>query len=237
MVNGSDLIVTQLKSQGVPWISTLCGNGLNPLFDSCRRAGVGVVDTHNEQAAAYLADAYARLTGNLGVCAASSGIAHINALTGLSNAYFDGAPVLLITGASTGYGTGRGVFQEFDQVGLAAPICKFSELVADIDDLSFLLREAISKATSGRPGPVHLTIPEDVLKSEAEDLPAIARVEKPLPPLPADSALSRACARIQKSERPVLVAGTRVSCPGITGEVQRGTRSPLCGSHLGQGVR
>ena len=210
MVKGADLVVMQLKAQGVEWISTLCGNGLDPLFDACRRTDLRVVDAHNEQAAAYMADAYARLTGRLGVCAVSSGIAHSNALTGLANAYFDGAPVLLITGASAGYDGTRGVFQEFDQVGLAAPICKFSHLVGRANDLVFLLREAISYALNGIPGPVHLTIPADVLQAEVQITQSTSPVVPPMSNAPDDSAVGVLAAKIQKSSKPVLVAGTGV---------------------------
>jgi len=166
MLTGADLLVSELKRQGVTWVSTLCGNGLNPFYVACRKAGIRLIDTHNEQAAAYMADAYARLTGRIGVCAVSSGIAHSNALTGVANAFFDGAPLLLITGASAGYGGDRGVFQEFDQVALAAPICKFAKLVSRTEHLAFLVREAFAAALSGRPGPAHLTIPVDVLEDK-----------------------------------------------------------------------
>ena len=114
-----------------------------------------------------MADAYARLTGHVGVCAVSSGVAHSNALTGVANAFFDGAPLLLISGASKGYGADRGVFQEVDQVALATPICKYAKLVNHVGDLEFRVKQAFAVAISGRPGPVHLTIPLDVMESEA----------------------------------------------------------------------
>ncbi len=208
MANGADLVVAQLKAQGVTWLATLCGNGLNPFFDACCRGGIRVVDTHNEQAAAYMADACARLTGRLGVCAVSSGIAHINALSGVANAYFDGAPLLLITGASAGYGADRGVFQEFDQVALAAPICKYSRLVSRVEDLSFALREAISRSLAERPGPAHLTIPEDVFLASVPPLKGLRAVSKSESPIPQRSALGLAAKMIAESNRPVLVAGT-----------------------------
>lgn len=172
-----------------------------------------MIDTHNEQAAAYMADAYARLTGRVGVCAVSSGIAHSNALTGVANAYFDGAPLLLITGASAGYGAGRGVFQEFDQVALADPICKFAKLVTRVNDLSFLLREALATALSGRPGPVHLTIPVDVLEAKvnASTLPAKKEQVQTQPLGQADpKVLAEAVKAIIHAKRPLLVAGSGV---------------------------
>ena len=212
-LTGADLLISELKRQGVTFISTLCGNGLNPLYLSCQKAGIRLIDTHNEQAAAYMADAYARLTGRIGVCAVSSGVAHVNALTGVANAFFDGSPLLLITGASAGYGADRGVFQEFDQVALAEPICKYAKCVNRVSDLLFLTRQAFAKALCGRPGPVHLTIPADVLEAEVDapsetvkdsisDIPSTGIVEPEL--------ISEAVRAIERSRHPLIIAGSGV---------------------------
>jgi len=213
MTNAADMVIIRLKAEGVRWISTLCGNGLDPLFQACCREGIRVVDTHNEQAAAYMADANARFTGRLSVCAVSSGIAHCNALTGLANAYFDGAPLLLITGASAGYGMGRGAFQEFDQVALAEPICKLSKAVQSAAELEEVLGEAISAAMTPRRGPVHLTIPRDVLETEVD-----LKKPEPFRAKPTDavapSLIREVTREIQEAERPVLVAGTGLFMSG-----------------------
>jgi len=216
-LTGADLLVAELKRQGVAWVATLCGNGLNPFYVACRRAGLRLVDTHNEQAAAYMADAYGRLTGRVGVCAVSSGVAHLNALTGVANAYFDGAPLLLITGASAGYGAGRGVFQEFDQVALAAPICKFATWVSRTSDLAFLVRQAFATAVSGRPGPVHLTIPVDILESQVDKLRKLtSKAGMEVAPLGrADPrVISEAAKAIGCAQRPLLIAGSGVFYAG-----------------------
>jgi acetolactate synthase-1/2/3 large subunit len=210
-LKGADVLVAELARHGVQWVATLCGNGMNPFYLACRRSGIRLIDTHNEQAAAYIADAYARLTGQLGVCAVSSGVAHDNALTGVANAYFDGAAVLLITGASAGYGARHGVFQEFDQVALAAPICKFSSLVTRANDLPFLTRQAIAAASTGRPGPAHLTVPLDVLEGEVGEL--AGEPARMLPPAraagrPGQELLRQAAKLIAHSQQPLLIAGT-----------------------------
>jgi len=211
-LTGADILVAELARHGIRWVATLCGNGLNPFYLACKRAGIRLIDTHNEQAAAYIADAYARLTGQLGVCAVSSGVAHCNALTGAANAYFDGAPVLLITGASSGYGARRGVFQEFDQVALAAPICKSASFVTRSTDLAFLTRQAIAAASTGRPGPAHLTVPLDVLEGEVVELadslparmfPSMRTVVQPEPEL-----MRQAAKLVSHSQRPLIIAGT-----------------------------
>jgi acetolactate synthase-1/2/3 large subunit len=161
-VNGAELLVQELLDRGVEFVATLCGHGLNPFFVACRDKGLKLVDTRNEQAAAYLADAYGRLTRRVGVCAVSSGVAHVNALTGVTNAYFDGAPMLLLSGSAAVATMGLGHFQDLDHVAIAAPLCKFSHTVTVPERIPQLVEQAFAAATSGRPGPVHLTIPMDV---------------------------------------------------------------------------
>jgi len=210
-MQGADLLVNILREHGVTMVSTLCGNGLNPFFVACQRAGVRVYDTRNEQAAAYMADAYARLTGKLGVCVVSSGIAHVNALAGVTNAYYDGAPLLLISGESATPPAGRGKFQELDQPALAAPICKVSARVERPENLAFQLRQALAQAQAGRPGPVHLTVPSEVLQAEVSDTPL--RESQPLAPTRSPTAgdphaVQEALAWIAGAGRPLLVVGT-----------------------------
>jgi acetolactate synthase-1/2/3 large subunit len=214
-MNGADLLATELKREGVDWLSTLCGNGLFAFYSACVKAGIRLIDLRNEQAAAYMADAYARLTSRVGVCAVSSGIAHCNALTGIANAYFDGAPVMLITGASPGYGAGRGVFQEFDQAALAAPLCKYATSVTRVSELAFKVKQAFASATGGRPGPVHLTIPEDVFDEQVERIdppPAISERHKLGGADPGE--IRRVLALLKDSKRPILVAGTNLFYAG-----------------------
>jgi len=212
ILTGADLIVLELQRAGVTWVSTLCGNGLDPFYVACRKAGIRLIDTHNEQAAAYMADAYARLTNRIGVCAVSSGIAHSNALTGVANAFFDGAPLLLITGASAGYGANRGVFQEFDQVALAAPICKFSKWVSRTSDLVFSVRQALSAASSGRPGPVHLTVPIDVLEEKVDTSIGAVKNSSVQTTLgeEVDGLINEAVEIIKRAQSPLLIAGSGV---------------------------
>ena len=151
-MNGAQAVVALLQRMGVPFISALCGNGLDPLLVAADAAGLRVIDTRNEQAAAYIADAYARLTGRLGVCAVSSGVAHVNALAGITNAWYDGAPALLVSGASAAPGLGRGAFQDMDQVGMAAPVTKYAERVTQASRIPLAFREAVGAACGGRPG-------------------------------------------------------------------------------------
>jgi len=173
-----------------------------------------MVDTRNEQAASYLADAYARLTRKLGVCVVSSAIAHVNATAGMMNAWFDGAPFLLITGHSPSDQLGRGGFQDCDHIALAEPLCKYAELVTDTQRIPQALHEAVAAATSGRPGPVHLTIPKDALQGEFDasaPMPDLGTRGAAINVASADEgAVAEATALIAQAERPLIVAGTGV---------------------------
>src|SRR5262249_49940308 len=172
-MTGADLLVRLLKAQDVPFVSTLCGNGLDPILAACKRQGLRLADVRNEQAAGYMADAAGRLTRRVGVCTSSSGVAHINALTGVVNAYFDGSPLLLITGASESRTAGMGNFQDLDHVALARPVCKLARRVDRPERIGLAVHEAFATARGGRPGPVHLAVPGDVLN------PAVARAGPP----------------------------------------------------------
>lgn len=213
-MNGADLLVELLKRQGIPFVTTLSGNGLNPFYVACRRRGLRFVDFRNEQAASYAAEADARLTRRLGVCAVSSGVAHANAFAGLVNAYFDGAPVLLITGASAHAYTDAGKFQDLDQVAMAQPFCKYARFVDRAERIPFYVREAASHALAGRPGPVHLTIPLDVLNQEVGQIderqlksePAVVRARAAADPV----AVAEAAMLMARAQRPLLIAGSGV---------------------------
>jgi thiamine pyrophosphate-dependent acetolactate synthase large subunit-like protein len=170
------------------------------------------VDFRNEQAASLAADAVARLTGRLAVCAVSSGGAHLNALVGLMNAQYDGAPLLLITGASEQSRTDMGKFQDLDQVATAAPLCKYAKLVDGPERLGFYIHEACSRALSGRGGPVHLTIPADVLRAEvsapANALGPAGRGEMRPRATPDPALVNEVVALLERAERPLLIAGS-----------------------------
>jgi acetolactate synthase I/II/III large subunit len=211
-MTGADLLVRALLERGVASVMTLSGNGTEPFYDACDRAGLRLIDFRNEQAAAFAADASARLTRRLGVCVVSAAVGHANALIGVVNAWFDGAPVLLLTGSSQHIRSDQGKFQDMDHLPVVASLCKYARLVDRPERIPFYLGEACSRATSGRPGPVHLTIPSDVLAATVE--PTVRRggtvndgAAHPL--AGADSALvQEAVTLIWQAERPLLVVGS-----------------------------
>jgi acetolactate synthase-1/2/3 large subunit len=168
-MTGAEWLVRTLRERGVEVVFVLCGNGLKPFLDACVDSDLRVVDTRNEQSAAYMADAWGRMTGRLGVVATSAGPGFTNALTGVANAWWDGGPLLLISGSSAAATRGQGHFQELDQVAMAAPVCKYAAYVARPDTLVHEVETAIAAAIHGRPGPAHLTIPVDVWSQPVVD--------------------------------------------------------------------
>lgn len=215
-MTGADLLVLLLKGQGVPFVSTLCGNGLDPFFAACKRHGLRLLDVRNEQAAGYMADAVGRLTRRVGVCSASSGVAHVNALTGVLNSFLDGSPLLLLTGASESATAGMGNFQDVDHVALARPICKLAQRVHRPERIPLAVHEAMAAAVSGRPGPVHLTIPGDVLQATVKDadlsrwLPAAGKNTTEFPCAGDTGSVRAAVDLLARAEHPLLVAGSGV---------------------------
>ncbi len=211
-MTGAQALIEQLLSRDVQFLSMLCGNGTEPIIDSAVAAGLPIIHTRNEQAASYIADAYARLTGRVGVCVVSSGIAHVNAMAGLLNAHYDGAPMLLITGANESNTLGRGGFQDVDHVAMCKSICKHAETVWRPERIPQAVAECFHAATTGRPGPTHLTIPRDVLCGE---IPG----HLPMPPLggrgrvadraaPAPDDVAAAAGMVAEADRPLIVAGS-----------------------------
>ncbi len=211
-MNGAHLLVNELKARGVRYVSCLCGNGLNPFLEAADRQDIRIIDTRNEQVASFMADTWGKYTRQIGVCAVSSGPGHVNAITGVMNAAFDGSPMLLISGMSPLGTCDMDHFQDIEQVGLVAPLCKYARLVESAAKIPYYVHRAFAAATSGRPGPVHLTIPEDVLVAPANiekhswKNPAPGCVEQNQP---GDAQLVRdALGLIRKARRPFLVVGS-----------------------------
>ena len=206
---GAEVFARELRRRGVRFVATLCGHGLDPLEAALEQAGVRLVDVRNEQSAGYIADATGRLSRRVGVCAVSSGVAHVNAMTGVANAHFDGAPMLLVTGCGPTETMGLGHFQDFDQLGMARSLCKYAKLIDRPERIHQYLHGAFSAATMGRPGPVHLTFPLDI--QEAEVTIGAVQVRRPVAnpqSLPGPMEINRSASMLAESEQPLIVAGS-----------------------------
>ena len=213
-MTAADLLVEELLARGVKFIATLNGHGLDPLYLACKRAGMKMVDVRNEQAAGYMAEVTGRLSRTVGVCAVSGGVAHANALTGVLNAWLDGAPMLLITGITPLDRLGLGDFQDFNPVPMAAPVCKYARMLDVPERVPQIVHEAFTAATTGRPGPVHLSLPIDVASAEADPAKvarsAVRSGEVRLSGAATAATIGEAAGLVLNAQRPLLVAGSGV---------------------------
>jgi len=207
-VTAVEWFVKGLQERGVEWVATLCGHGLDPFDEACRKHGLRLVDVRNEQSAGYMAEVHGRLTKRPGVVAVSSAVAHANAMTGVVDAYLDGAPMLLLTGAAALRTSGLGHFQDIDQVALASPATKYARVIDQGDRAVQILDKAWRAATEGKPGPVHLTFPMDVQETEVSAERMISVTKQPPALEPAGTDLESAAAVLAKASQPLIVAGS-----------------------------
>lgn len=225
MVTGNDLLARTLTNLGVKDFFFIMGG---PMVDATKLifdAGIRGIDVRHEQAAAMMAHAYSRVTGEVGVAMGCSGPGALNLLTGVANAWSDGSPVVAIGGSSPSFQYGMGAFQEVDQLACFKPVTKWATRLTDPKRIPDTVEEAFHRARSGTPGPVYLDFPADVLYAHiadepAADTPAATRgfsigIRDAVPLVPhrplADPAEVRRAARLlADAERPIIVSGTGV---------------------------
>ena len=178
-----------------------------PFYDALHGASLRHVLVRHEQGAAFAANGYARASGRVGVCVATSGPGASNLVTGIADAMFDSVPMVVLTGQVPTFLMGTDAFQELDVFGMTMPIVKHSFLPRSVDELPRMFAEAFRIARSGRPGPVLIDLPKDVQVADASHLP----VHSPLPvepvPGPPDASLHEAAALVSQCTRPVVYAG------------------------------
>src|SRR3954447_11398938 len=167
--SGAQLLVRMLKAEGVRHLFTLSGLHIAPIYAACIEEGIQLVDTRHEQAAAHAADATARLTRGIGVCAVTAGPGVTDALTGIANAWAANSPVLLLGGAAPSFNAGKGRLQEMEQVDLFTRITKWSDRIPSPDRVPTYMAKAFRAMLTGRPGPVFLEVPWGVLSRGADD--------------------------------------------------------------------
>ncbi|WP_211866411.1 thiamine pyrophosphate-binding protein [Neoroseomonas terrae] len=213
-MRGAELLVRALKQAGVSRIFSLSGNHIMPVYDALFGSGIEIIHTRHEAAAVHMADAWARLTGECGVVLVTGGQGHTNAVAALPTAQAGEVPVLLLSGHAPLGELGLGAFQELEQARMAEPLCKASLTASSPDTIARDVARAMHIARSGRPGPVHLSLPTDVLEapSAAPDLPDAAAFAPRSMPLSAEAAASIA-ALIAGAERPVMVVPPAMCTP------------------------
>jgi acetolactate synthase-1/2/3 large subunit len=211
-LTGAQLLVRMLKAEGVRHLYTLSGLHVAPIYAACIEEGIQIVDTRHEQAAAHAADAEARLTRGIGVCAVTAGPGVTDALTGIANAYAANSPVLLLGGAAPSFNAGKGSLQEMEQVDLFTRITRWSDRVPSPDRVPTYLAKAFRTMLTGRPGPVFLELPWDVLSNGVEEsecpLPSSYRTKARQPGDP--KFVERAAALLAAAAHPVVVAGSSI---------------------------
>ncbi len=211
-LTGGHLVARTLKEAGVGHVFTLCGGHILPIYDGCVSEGLQVVDMRHEQACAHAGDAYARLTRKIGVAVVTAGPGVTDAVTGVANAYSARSPLLLIGGAAPLALRGLGALQETEQVALLRPITKGSWTVAETRQIPEVLTTAIRAALTGRPGPVFVEIPVDLLLTVIEDrlAPIPTRYVHRSAALADPDDVVRLAHLVSRAERPVVLAGSGV---------------------------
>src|ERR1700733_11677717 len=168
MLKGADVVLKCLRAEGVELVFGYPGGAIMPLYDALEGSGVRHILTRHEQGAVFAAEGYARVTGKVGVAMATSGPGATNLVTGIADAKMDSVPLVCITGQVRSALIGTDAFQETDVFGLTLSLTKWSRLVRSIEEIPEVIAQGFHWARSGRPGPVLLDFPVDMLKASTE---------------------------------------------------------------------
>ena len=239
-LKGANIFVESLKKEGVEIIFGYPGGVLLPIFDVLYKKPIRFMLTRHEQGAAHAADGYARVTGKVGVCLATSGPGATNLVTGIATAYMDSVPMVAITGQVKTNLIGSDAFQEADITGITRPITKHNYLVKDVNELAGIIKEAFHVANSGRPGPVLIDLPVDVTLAETEfDYPGHSDIRSYKPTYEGHlGQIKKAVKAIKDSHKPLIYAGGGIIISGAEKELlklAKECRIPVATTLLGLG--
>ena len=239
-LTGAEIVIECLKEQGVDTVFGYPGGAILNVYDELYKHSDEITHilTSHEQGAAHAADGYARATGKVGVCFATSGPGATNLVTGIATAYMDSIPVVAIT-CNVGVALlGKDSFQEIDIAGITMPITKHNYIVKDVNDLADTIRKAFVIAQTGRPGPVLIDIPKDVTANKTEYVP-----EKIAPVQPSEDIcredLDHALAMIRESKKPYIFVGGGAVLSGASKELYEFVKkvdAPVTDSLMGKGA-
>jgi len=240
-MNGAQILIECLKREGVEVMFGYPGGQVLPIFDKIYDSDIKFILVRHEQGAAHAADGYARATGKVGVCLATSGPGATNLVTGVANAYMDSIPMVAITGQVKSFLIGNDAFQEADVTGITRPVSKHNFLVKDVKDLARIIREAFYIASTGRPGPVVVDIPSDIQLAEADFIfPETVEIRSYQPTLFGHPGqIKKAAKLISNSKRPVIYAGGGVITAGAHLELRKlaeKIKAPLTWTLMGIGA-
>ena len=222
-IQGGHIVARYLKeAEGIDTVFSLAGGHIMPVLDGCLEYGLKNVDVRHEQAAVMMAHAWSIYKHRPGVCMVTAGPGFTNALTGVANAYLENAPVVVLSGMVAVPDLDKGALQDLNQVDMVKPVVKWTGRCYEIERITEYLEEAFSQAVSGRPGPVFLEIPPDVLYSSMEE----GEVQYPIrgsegyPVVPDEAAVKKAVDLIENAERPVILGGNGVAASNCGEELR-----------------
>jgi acetolactate synthase-1/2/3 large subunit len=212
-MTGAEAVIEALKREGVSVIFGIPGGANLPIYDELYDSGIRSILCRHEQSAAHMADGYARASGRVGVCMATSGPGATNLVTGIATAYMDSSPIVAITGQVPRAMIGKDAFQEIDIVGIATPITKYTFQPMRAEDIPSDIKKAFYIASTGRPGPVLVDIPKDVQQEKAEmEFPERVTIRGYKPVInPHPLQVEKAVDLLLSAERPVLLGGGGVN--------------------------
>jgi 2-hydroxyacyl-CoA lyase 1 len=240
-LTGAEIIVRALKDQGVEYMFGIMGVPVVPVAVAAQRAGIRYVNMRNEQAASYAAGAVGYLTGRPGACLAVSGPGMVHAIAGLSNAWSNCWPMILLAGANDTYQNGMGAFQEAPQIEAARPFVKYAARPERAARIPYFIEQAVRTSIYGRPGAVYLDLPGDVI-SEKVDEEAVhfpARCPEPPRTLAPMESIDAALDALRSAEKPLIIIGKGAAYARAEEEVRQfveATALPYLATPMGKGV-
>ena len=240
-VTGGRLVVDALKREGVEYIFSLSGGHINPIYQACLDTGIKVIDTRHEQAAAHMAEAWGKLTRKPGVCVVTAGPGFTNAITGVANARASNTPMIVIAGRSGLAETEKLALQELEQIDIIRPLIKWGRVVYEPHRLYEFTAMAFRHAMTGRPGPVFLEIPTDIMHKQVEEKDAV-RPEGYRPkfqPGSSKDGVTQALEMLRQAKKPAIIAGSGAYFSGADEELKKFvelTDIPVFTSLMGRGL-
>ncbi|MEU4221279.1 acetolactate synthase [Actinoplanes sp. NPDC026623] len=235
--HGGDLALAALRAYGVTEMFTLSGGHVFPLYDAAHKAGFPIYDVRHEQSAVFAAEAVAKLQRRPGLAVLTAGPGVTNGISGLTSAFFNASPVLVMGGRAPAFRWGAGSLQEIDHVPLVAPVTKYAATVAGTEQIPAEVARALTAALTAHRGPAFLDVPLEVLFS-SEDAAAPGSPEIPIVEPDADE-VARAAALLAAAERPVIIAGSDVWGGNAIAELRAAAealRIPVFANGMGRGA-
>jgi 2-hydroxyacyl-CoA lyase 1 len=240
-ITGAALLARELKRQGVDYLFGIVGFPVVPIAVEAQRAGITYIGMRNEQAASYAAQAASYLTGRPQGCLVVSGPGVVHALAGLANAKENCWPMILIGGASAIARDGMGDFQEEHQVEICRPWCKYSARVDSVARIPYLVEQAVRTSWYGRPGPVFLDLPDDVIAGQTDDgaVRPVAVVADPPRTLADPTSVAAALEVLKSAENPLVIVGKGMAWSRAESEIRRfveHTQLPFLATPMAKGI-